>query len=87
MTKTMEQLYYHFIENIELDVEAKAKMQALAMAKLAIFSELDQVCDPKYRALLEVLDILEGEYEELRNRVLFENALETGMELGRLQVS
>lgn len=87
MTKSMEQLYYHFIGNIELNGEARAKMQALAAAKLAIFSELDQVCDPKYRALLEVLDILEGEYEELRNRVLFENALETGMELGRLQVS
>ena len=87
MTKTMEQLYYSFIENIELDAEATAKMQALAAAKIAILSELDQVCDPKYRALLEVMDTLEGESEELRSRVLFENALETGMELGRLQVS
>ena len=87
MTKMMEQLYYSMIESIELDEEAKTKMQALATAKLAIYAELDQICDEKYRPLLEVLDTLEGEKEELHSRVLFEKTLETGMELGRLQIS
>ena len=87
MSNALEQLYYHFTETIRLDPEATAKMQALAAARLAVMAELDQCCDEKYRVLLEVLDSLESENQELHSKALFAAALETGMALGRLQVS
>ena len=89
MSNAVEQLYFHFSESTCLDPETRAKLQALATARLAVTAELDQLCqeNKKCRALLEVLDTLAAECEDLHARALFSAALEAGMALGRLQVN
>ena len=87
MSDMLDQLYHHFTETVSLDEEGIQKMKALAVAKLAVLEELNQRCDDDCRPLIEVLDALEAQTSELHSRALFRYALETGMALGRLQVS
>lgn len=62
------------------------KIRALAIAKLAVLEELRQEMGQDAVPLLDVYSSLDGERQELREQMVFEAALELGIELGRLGV-
>ena len=45
MSDTLDQLYYHFTEHIELNEAERKKLEALAVAKLALMDEMERRCD------------------------------------------
>ena len=87
MSDALDQLYYHFSETTELNEEDAKKLQALAVAKLAVLEELNLRCGHDCLPLMDVLGSLDAQTCELHSRALFRSALETGMALGRLLVS
>lgn len=51
-----------------------------------ILDELEQLTEKDIIPLLDVYASLDGERQELREQMIFEAALEFGMELGRMSV-
>jgi len=86
MSDTLDQLYYYFSETAELDEADTKKLNALAVAKLAVLEEMERRCDGGFLPLMDVLGSLEAQTSELHSRALFFAAIRAGMELGRLQV-
>ena len=82
--KIMMELYTFAIDRISAAPDYQEKIRALAIAKIAILNELQQETEKEIAALLDVYTSLDGERQELREQIVFETALELGMELGRL---
>ena len=84
MTNTLEELYTLIDGRVSATPNYQVKLHTLAKAKLAILEELNQLAGENFTALLDVYSSLDGEREELHRQMLFEAALELGMELGRM---
>ena len=84
MNKIMMELYTFAIDRISVTQVYQEKIRALAIAKMAILNELQQETEKEIAALLDVYTSLDGERQEMREQIVFETALELGMELGRL---
>lgn len=84
MDKTMMELYTFAIDRISVTPDYQEKIRALAIAKMDILDELQQETEKEIAALLDVYTSLDGKRQELREQIVFETALELGMELGRL---
>lgn len=82
--KIMMELYTFAIDKISVTPDYQEKIRAIAIAKMAILNELQQETEKEMAALLDVYTSLDGERQEMREQIVFETALELGMELGRL---
>lgn len=86
MNRTIAELYALICERISTTPNHQEKIHALAIAKMAILDELEQLTKKDIIPLLDVYASLDGERQELREQMIFEAALEFGMELGRMSV-
>ena len=86
MNEIMTELYTFATDKISVTPDYQKKIQALAIAKLAILNELEQQAGKDATILLDVYTSLDGERQELREQMVFRSALELGMELGKLRV-
>lgn len=86
MNRTIAELYALICERISTTPNHQEKIHALAIAKMAILDELEQLTEKDIIPLLDVYASLDGERQELREQMIFEAALEFGMELGRMSV-
>ncbi len=86
MNRTIAELYALICERISTTPNHQEKIHALAIAKMAIGDELEQLTEKDIIPLLDVYASLDGERQKLREQMIFEAALEFGMELGRMSV-
>lgn len=86
MNRTIAELYALICERISTTPNHQEKIHALAIAKMDILDELEQLTEKDIIPLLDVYASLDGERQELREQMIFEAALEFGMELGRMSV-
>lgn len=86
MNRTIAELYALICERISTTPDHQEKIHALAIAKMAILDELEQLTEKDIIPLLDVYTSLDGERQELREQMIFEAALEFGMELGRMSL-
>lgn len=86
MNRTIAELYALICERISTTLNHQEKIHALAIAKMAILDELEQLTEKDIIPLLDVYTSLDGERQKLREQIIFEAALEFGMELGRMSV-
>ena len=84
MNRTVADLYALVNERISATRIHQEKIHALAVAKMAILNELEQQTGKDVIALVDVYTSIDGERQELHEQLIFEAALELGMELGRL---
>lgn len=86
MNRTIAELCALICERISTTPDHQEKIHALAIAKMAILDELEQLTEKGIIPLLDVYTSLDGERQELREQMIFEAALEFGMELGRMSL-
>lgn len=85
MNRTIAELYTLICEQVSTTPNHQEKIHALAIAKMAVLDELEQLTGKDIMPLLDVYTSLDGERQALREQMIFEAALELGMELGRLE--
>lgn len=86
MNRTIAELYTLVCEQVSTTPNHQEKIHALAIAKMAVLDELEQLTEKDITPLLDVYTSLDGERQELREQMIFEAALEFGMEMGRMSV-
>ncbi|MBD5132954.1 MAG: hypothetical protein HDT38_00545 [Clostridiales bacterium] len=86
MNVMIAELYTLICERISTTPNHQEKIHALAIAKMAVLNELEQLTEKDILPLFDVYTSLDGERQELREQMIFEAALEFGMELGRMAV-
>jgi len=85
MTRNLQQMYQYVNELVSLDSAITAKTISLRRAWVALSEELEHKCGQESTILLESMASLEAEIETCHEQALFEQALQLGMELGRMR--
>ena len=86
MNRMVTDLYTLISEQISITPGHQEKIRALAIAKIAILDELQQLSEKDIAPLLDIYTSLDGTRQELHEQLVFEAALELGIELGRMSV-
>ena len=85
MTEALEKLYDLVAGTIQMDEEQKKRLEALSVAKKGVLEALETPGAKPSMELWNVLASLDGQAEELREKVMFQEGLALGLELGRLR--